>query len=64
MSSSNMEYGTSYEAASREDEVLVPDVRAQLRPAEMVERKLVSLLKSLPLPASHLQRARLRRPAC
>jgi hypothetical protein len=39
-------------AAAEED--LVADVRASLTPAQMVERKLVSLLKSNPMPVSHL----------
>ena len=39
-------------AAAEED--LVADVRASLTPAQMVERKLVFLLKSNPLPVSHL----------
>ena len=37
------------------EEALVEDVRAGLTPSEMVERKLVSLLKSNPLPVSHLK---------
>lgn len=37
------------------DEVLVLDTRASLRPAEMVERKLISLLKSVYLPVSHVR---------
>ena len=36
------------------EEALVEDVRAGLTPSQMVERKLVSLLKSSPLPVSHL----------
>jgi len=36
------------------DEALVTDVRAGLTPAQMVERKLVSLLKTNPLPVSQL----------
>ncbi len=36
------------------EEALVEDVRAGLTPSQMVERKLVSLLKSNPLPVSHL----------
>jgi hypothetical protein len=35
------------------EETLVADTRATLTPAEMVERKLLSLLKSNPLPVSH-----------
>ena len=64
MNGNIMEYGAYYEGAIRDDEVLVPDSRARLRPAEMVERKLVSMLKSLPMPASQLQQAQLRRPTC
>jgi hypothetical protein len=36
------------------EEVLVVDTRGQLRPAEMVERKLVNLLRGGPLPVSHV----------
>ena len=35
------------------EESLVADARAGLTPAQMVERKLASLLKSNPLPVSH-----------
>jgi hypothetical protein len=37
------------------DEVLIADARASLRPAEWVERKLISLLKSVYLPVSHVR---------
>jgi hypothetical protein len=37
------------------EEALITDARAGLTPAQMVERKLVSLLKSNPLPVSHVQ---------
>ncbi len=37
------------------EEALVSDARAGLTPAQMVERKLVSLLQSTPLPVSRLQ---------
>jgi len=37
------------------EESLVSDARAGLSPAQQVERKLVSLLKSTPLPVSRLQ---------
>jgi hypothetical protein len=40
------------------EEALVADPRAALTPAEMVEHKLASLLKSQPLPVSHLMTAR------
>ena len=41
--------------ASASEEALVTDARAGLTPAQMVERKLVSLLHSAPLPVSQLQ---------
>ncbi len=37
------------------DEVLILDERASLRPAELVERKLSCLLKSVYLPMSHVR---------
>jgi hypothetical protein len=37
------------------DEALVVDSRASLRPAQLVERKLMSLLKSVYLPVSHVR---------
>lgn len=40
------------------EECLVADARAGLTPAQLVERKLVSLLKSDPLPVSHVQAGR------
>lgn len=47
------------------EDVLIADARAQLTPSQMVERKLVSLLRGAPLPVSQLQRplARRRPPA-
>jgi hypothetical protein len=44
------------------DEVLVSDVRAGVTPAEMVEHKLVGLLKNIPLPLSRLQAKAAPRP--
>jgi hypothetical protein len=41
-------------AADGTEEALVEDVRAGLTPSQMVERKLVSLLKSNPLPVSQV----------
>ncbi len=41
--------------AANSEEALITDTRAGLTPAQMVERKLVSLLKSNPLPVSHVQ---------
>jgi hypothetical protein len=40
---------------SQSEEVLIMDARASLRPAECVERKLSSLLKSVYLPVSHVR---------
>jgi hypothetical protein len=37
------------------DEVLIADARASLRPAQLVERKLMGLLKSIYLPVSHVR---------
>jgi hypothetical protein len=37
------------------EESLVADTRAGLRPAQMVERKLITLLKSHAVPMSHVQ---------
>ena len=42
-------------------EELVVDARAQLRPAEMVERKLVTLLRGTPMPLSHISAAQRKR---
>jgi hypothetical protein len=45
------------------EEILIPDVRAQLTPAQMVERKLASMLKRCPLMVSQLRTAaRIRLP--
>ncbi len=49
-------------AAGTADEALVSDVRGSLTPAQMVERKLVSLLKGTPLPMSRLQAGGVQRP--
>ena len=35
-------------------EELITDARALLRPAEMVERKLLSMLRAVPMPVSML----------
>jgi hypothetical protein len=37
------------------EETLVTDARAGLTPAQLVERKLVALLKTNPLPISHVR---------
>jgi hypothetical protein len=49
-------------AAHPPDESLVSDARAGLTPAQLVERRLVALLKSAPLPLSRLQAGRVPRP--
>lgn len=43
------------------EESLVNDARADLTPAQMVERKLVRLLQGAPLPVSRLQMSTPRR---
>ncbi len=40
------------------EEALVADPRGEMTPAQMVERKLASLLNTRPLPVSHLRTAR------
>ncbi len=45
-----------------EEEVLVTDPRAGLTPAQVVERKLVALLNSVPLPMSRSETTGPRRP--
>jgi hypothetical protein len=48
-------------AAPALEEMMVADARAGLTPAQMVERKLVCLLKATPLPMSRLQASSARR---
>jgi hypothetical protein len=48
--------------AASEEEVLVVDSRAGLTPAQVVERKLVALLNSTPLPMSQMETTVPRRP--
>lgn len=43
------------------EETLVVDARGQMRPAEMVERKLVNMLRGVPLPVSNVSAAAKRR---
>jgi hypothetical protein len=49
-------------ALIKDDEVLVPDMRGYLTPAQMVDHKLVSLLDTCPVLVSHLQDMSNRRP--
>jgi hypothetical protein len=63
---SHSKNGSPKDTTSRPDpatpqETLVCDARAGLTPAQMVERKLVALLRRTHLPASHLQVSRMRR---
>jgi hypothetical protein len=51
----------SRHSASLPQEKLVHDARAGLTPSQMVEQKLVAMLRSTILPASHLQATRIRR---
>ncbi len=48
-------------AAAPADEVLIPDDRAGLTPAQSVERKLSVLLRGGSIPASHFRMAKLCR---
>src|SRR5687768_11341102 len=43
------------------EEALIRDARAEMTPAQMVERKLVSLLNGTPLPLSQIRVANLSR---
>jgi hypothetical protein len=46
----------------QEEEILVPDARGALRPAQMVEHKLATMLETCPVLVSHLQDSIKRRP--
>jgi hypothetical protein len=50
------------EESMNRDESLVPDLRPQLRPAQLVEEKLLKLLKKSPMPVSCMQTAQRLRP--
>jgi hypothetical protein len=52
---------TARQRISLPQEMLVTDARAGLTPSQLVERRLVSMLRSTILPASHLQASRMRR---
>ncbi len=52
--SGGLSAGANRMATPVEHEELVADARAALRPAEMVERKLISMLRSAPMPVSML----------
>jgi len=51
----------SCRAASLPQEKLVNDIRAGLTPSQLVERKLIAMLRSTILPTSHLQVSTVRR---
>jgi hypothetical protein len=44
------------------EEMLVPDARAQLTPAQMVENKLVAMMETSSMLVSHLQDSVRHRP--
>lgn len=51
----------SFDAGQREAvEVLIPDSRAELSPAQSVERKLTNMLRGGAIPVSHIRLAKLR----
>ena len=58
---SNSESVALRRLSSTPQETLVNDARAGLTPSQMVERKLVAMLQSTLLPASHLQASVTRR---
>lgn len=47
---------TDTSTAWQEEETLILDNRAEMSPSQMVEQKLISMLKSSPLLVSHVQR--------
>ena len=53
---------TSSTPVNSEEESLVPDTRGQLTPAQMVDRKLVTVVHTCPLLVSHLRDSVKRRP--
>jgi hypothetical protein len=52
--------GAVTEALAQSDETLVADPRALLSPSQMVERKLIGLLRNGPLPVSQLMTSLIR----
>jgi hypothetical protein len=46
--------------AAGSEEALVLDARAQMRPCQLVEHKLISLLKTALLPVSHVRASSVR----
>lgn len=46
----------SAEVARAEEETLIADDRAELSPSQMVEQKLMNMLKASPLLVSQIQR--------
>lgn len=53
-----------HQARAAQEETLIADARAGLTPSQLVERKLISVLRGGPLPVSHLLNAvKGRRPS-
>jgi len=50
------QFGSDAMTIRSEEETLVADNRAALSPSEMVEQKLINILKSSSLLVSHVQR--------
>lgn len=55
LSGSGAEARLAIPAAADRDEALVADLRAALSPAQMVERKLLTMLQGKALPVSHVR---------
>lgn len=49
--------GSTEQSGPAQEEMLVVDVRGNLTPAQMVERKLLGLLRGAPMPVSQLLNA-------
>ena len=60
MNGEHQESRTSGESGTREEEVLVPDSRAKLTPAQIVDTKLAVLLNGRGVPVSSMQQSSLR----
>ena len=58
---STQELVTPHPSLSPQQETLVNDARAGLTPSQIVEQRLVSMLRTTILPTSHLQVSRIRR---
>jgi hypothetical protein len=47
---------------AKDEEMLVPDARGQLTPAQVVEHRLAAMMDTCPVLVSHLQDSVKRRP--